>query len=205
MKFLRDHLYYHWWVYVISAVCVVALWLSVFGKLSQSAANEQINITYFGSSFDHISLQSDLYQLLPEKTMQNIKRISVENAVIEGEYDLNTLLRARISGNCDFFIIENAVLEEYEIDLASYFSPLESGALERLFGGAEQVEQNGKTYGIACGGHANITRYYSGSGSCQIFFNVNSVNLSDLSGGDKMQDAAIQAALYLTEDRNVSA
>lgn len=200
---LRNHLVYNWWLYLVSAVLVLALWLTVFARLAQPKANEQINITYIGTSFDHMKLQSDLYDSLPQRTAQGIKRISVENAVIEGEYDLNTLLRARAAGNCDFFIIENSVLENYKINLASYFPQLESEAVESIFGNVDKVAEEGKIFGLNCNSGMKISDYYSGKSECKIFFNKNSVNLSSLFDGKSEQDAAVQVIKYLTEGKDV--
>ncbi len=200
---LRNHLYYHWWVYVMSAALIVALWLSVFDRLAQPKANEQINITYIGGSFDHLKLQSDLYDVLPERTQQNIKRISVENAVIEGEYDLNTILRARTAGSCDFFIIESSVIGQYEMDLSSYFPEADASALETLVEDVEYIAEGGKVYGLSCTGGMTLASYYSGKNECMIFFNKHSVNLSDLFGGNEKQDAALQIIRFLTEAKDV--
>lgn len=202
---IRNYLYYHWWFYVISAVLVAALWGTVFAKLAEPKDYEQINITYIGSSFDHIKLQSDLEKVLPERSKQTIKRITVENAVIGGEYELNSILRSRTSGGCDFFIIESTVIEEYKVDLASYFPEVESQTAAGLFGGTEQATQGDKVFGLSLDEAGNIADYYSGKGVCEIFFNRHSVNLSDMFGGKKEQDAALAAVKYLTEVKDVQA
>ena len=201
----RNHLAYNWWLYIVVAVLVLVLWLSLFSRLAQPNNNEQINITYIGTSFDHLKLQSDLYDELPERTEQNIKKISVENAVIDGEYDLNTLLRARLAGNCDFVIIEGSIIEEYEIDLASYFAQLDIASFERIFGDIEAVTTDDKIFGLLCNSGTKMDNYYSGKNTCKIFFNKNSVNLSNLFGGKVEQDAAVQVIKYLTERKDVKA
>ncbi len=203
MKNLRNHIHYYWWTYIVAVVLVFALWLPLFSRLAEPKANEQINITYIGTSFNHLKLQSDLYDILPQRTKQGVKRISVENAVIEGEYDLNTILRARLAGSCDFFIIERSVIEDYEIDLASYFSEVDVTKLEKIFENIDKVTENNKNYGIALNSGMKISTYYSGKDGCVIFFNKNSVNMSDLFGNNTENDACVQVIKYLTEGKDV--
>jgi ABC-type glycerol-3-phosphate transport system substrate-binding protein len=200
---LKNYLRYNWWMYIVSAILVLALWLSVFSKLAELKANEQINITYIGSAFNHLELQSDLQDAMPDITNQNIKRVSVENAVVDGDYDLNTILRARSSGSCDFFIIESSVIEKYEMNLASYFSELSVSEIEKFFGNIGRVEEDGKLFGIELNENARLYDYYTGNGKLKIFFVNQSVNLSTLNGGDEEQDAAIQVIKFLAESNNV--
>lgn len=200
---LRTYFGYYWWTYVISAILAVVLWFSVFTLLAKPAENEQINITYIGTSFDAPALQSDLYEVMPALSRQGISRITVENGIVGGEVQLDTLLRSRIAGNCDFFMIESAVVKSYSLDYASYFEELPELTVEKYFPGSKGAVQNGKTFGIIPPGYARTGDYYGGKGEVYLFFVNNSVNLGDLYGGDGTYDAALKAAVWLTEDGNV--
>lgn len=200
---LRNHIVYYWWTYLISAVLIIMLWTTLFSKLAEPKANEQINITYIGSAFDHVKLQSDLQDVIPELSEQNIKRVSVENAGINGEYELNTILRARLAGNCDFIIIEGKVLEDYKLDLASYFAEVDADTLTQYFVNCENITEDNKTYGITLPSECKLHNYYLGKSDLKVFFNKNSVNLSDLFDGIKEQNAALEILKYLAEAKDV--
>lgn len=202
-KRFRNHLAYNWWLYIISCVLVAVFWVSVFTKLAEPKAHEQIAITYIGGSFQSDRLREELSACLPGLSGQGIRRVSVESVPVEGEYDLNMILRARMSGGCDFLILESDVTERFDIHLASYFAEVDAELLQTFFDGVERIEEEGKTYGILVRNGTRWYDYYAGDGALQIFFAEGSVNLGTLNGGTEEQDAALQMIKYLTEERNV--
>lgn len=75
---IKIHLQYSWWIYLLLAIAVVAIWLSIFAKLAEPKANEMLNITIVGS-VDENKMQSGISTALNGKTEKPLKEIRVES------------------------------------------------------------------------------------------------------------------------------
>ena len=195
-KEVPNHLQYKWWVYLLTAVLIVVLWLTVFGILAKPKATEKIGITFVGTEFNSAALEADLPEIIKNISQQEIKQVNVESVVEENVFTLDNILVARSQGVTDLFIWKG----ELKAGIEDRYAVLDEQIVTAALGDVTFHRVNGEAFAILLDG-ANFSKYYSGSEQCWLLVSVNSVNFGGANGvGSSENDAALMIVKYLLGD-----
>lgn len=191
----KAHMQYHWWKYALVLMTAVCVWGWTFHAVAQPKENERLHILLVGESFDEKSLESDLMQMLPNLTQQELRQIKVTQSKIIGD-DAWRILQARFY-EYDLVIIDEAYLPR-NIDAAVDYQGMTKEMLlhfskEMLY--AVTSANGTAAYGFEAGEEANLNQYFSGEGKCYCFPSPWSVNYAALNGSGSEQDDCGQKVL----------
>lgn len=196
---IKTHLQYEWWAYLLIAVAVIAIWLSVFAKFAEPAPNEMLNITVVGT-IDEKGMQDGLFAELKGKTNKQLKEVNIET-IAKNNAMLGELLAMRCVGDTDFIIFEEDAIYDNMGDL---FYPVDKELFSEYVPNAKYLEQNGETLGILLNGENTLNRFtnfYKGEKKCWLFITPASKNVAAMNGkGEKADNSALLAIQYLLEE-----
>ena len=192
-KEVTNHFQYKWWIYLLTAILIVVLWLTVFGIMAKPKATEKIGITFVGTEFNSAALESDLPGVIKSISQQEIKQVNVESIVEENVFTLDNILIARSQGVTDLFIWKG----ELKAGIEERYAVLDEQIISAALGDVTFHKVNGEAFAILLDG-ANFSKYYSGSEQCWLLVSVNSVNFGGANGiGLPENDAALMIVKYL--------
>ena len=199
---MRNHLQYNWWKYIIIIIFPIFLWTGIFSSLKAPDPDERVHILYVGQGLDTQQLQTRLTTVLPQRTTQQLKSITVTTA------DAASLSYSTLDVRCfdyDILIFQESSMPE-NVGQA-VFVRLTEDLLAQFPQGISYVETVADagvlTYGfaIAPGDHTPFTNYYTGTEKCYLFISPRSVNFDALNeNGSAGNDAGLKAAQYLLEN-----
>ncbi len=207
-KKIISHIQYNWIAYVLIAIAVILVWLTVFNALAQPEDNERISLIFYSDGWDSSILTAHLNAQIDSITVQKIKNVATEQASGDKAYLFQRLGTDMITN--DIIVIDVALLDEkssgaYAINPEEIFYELDRERLDALFGNVavDYLTADGKAYGIYLndpndGVKNNFEKIYSGEVSFAVFFSRESVNLDQMNGlGNKGDTAAIDVVRYL--------
>ena len=194
-KEIVNHLQYSWWAYILTAVFVIGLWLTVFGILAKPKNDEKLAIAFIGKNFDDSAFEDDLPNIIESSTNQRVKEVFVESIYSENNYTLDTIIVTRLQGTTDLFIWEGELKGGLEDRYALY----DENIVNSVLGEVTYHRVNGEAYAIRLNSeNKNFKKYYKGSEDCWLLMSPNSVNFGGANGKGKTEnDAAIQVIKYL--------
>ena len=193
-KEVANHFQYRWWAYLLTAVLVIGLWLSVFEIISKPKATEKIGISFIGKGFNAEGLEKDLPGVIKSNTSQNIKQINVESIEEDNVFTLDNIIVTRSQGTTDIFIWSG----ELKQGTKERFASLDEAKINSVIGDVTYYRIEGEAYALSLSGNNNFSKYYSGSEDCWLLVSAKSVNFGGANGkGLAENDAALQIAKYL--------
>ena len=193
-KEVTNHFQYRWWAYLLAAVVVIGLWLSVFEIISKPKPTEKIGISFIGKGFNAEALEQDLPEVVKTNSSQRIKKINVESIEEDNVFTLDSIIVTRSQGTTDIFIWTGELKEGIE----ERFANLDEAKVNSVLGEVSYYRIDGVAYAISLSGNINFSKYYSGSEECWLLVSANSVNFGGANGnGLAENDAALQITKYL--------
>lgn len=192
---MREHFRIHWWKYGVLLLLSVFLWCSVFSALQTPAPNQRMHILFVGSQLDAESLETELQEILPGLTQQQLLSICVDTT----EAISDSLLTARCF-DYDIIIFADGKMPE-NIGQNS-FVRLTAELLAQIPAEhyTELVESDLLVYGFRADSHSRLAGFYRGTDCCYVFVSPYSVNFDTLNETGKAgDDAALMALKYLLE------
>ncbi|MCR4562047.1 MAG: hypothetical protein K5694_02435 [Bacilli bacterium] len=199
-KNIRNHFAYLWWVYVVTGASIFAALFTIYDNLNQPKKSETLVLTYIGRGLDYVSLENKCSNSVKEFTSKTVKKLNVENPTIENAYQFDNIVRSRSSKGTDIFVFERSVLDEYKVDIPSYFAEVKEEAFARYFTSPITIDE--KIYGSAVTKTSLLAHYYSNNSTLELYWNVNSENLQALYGKGE-GDLGVEFATYLLGDSHV--
>ena len=198
---IGQHLYKKWWAYVLVLVLIVTLWALVYRTLDKPQDNEKLGITFIGKDFAPARLQQQLYDCMPSRSQQPIKKYSVESVVFSNDLSFANMFATRLISK-DMIIVQQSQLPEDVI--VGTFEPLPMEKLSPyLPQDAQFYQKDGVVYGIELtGSNNNFADFYSGEEKCYVFLIRNSLNMGGIFGkGNTSDDMALKVVQYLLEEK----
>lgn len=197
----RVRLTYTWWIYLVVAILIIALWIFVFDRLAQPKPNEKLLVSVAANHIQTDNMEQDLKDRLPQLSAQNVKQVTVESIPFDSTYNLTNALFSR-SLDADIIIVAHSAM--FEGIGEGYFPPINETEYKKAFGEVEFFrEKSGVAYGILLydGQTANnFSKYYTGTDKCWLFISGECVNTAGLNGkGESGNDAAVQTIKWLLE------
>ena len=197
------HISYFWWLYVLIAVVFALFWTFVVDIALQPGDTEELKIYFFCDNIDTGAFRSELTDVLPDITSQNIKSIRVGDVLNElyNPTALNSLLYARAQ-ECDFMIVKDELIPDGSFAPA-YFNIYDQAEIVAALGNVnfyvEEYKGTLYTYGIQISGDGmknNFTNFYGEDGKCWLMFCFKTCNMGDLTGNSP-NDAALQTIKWM--------
>lgn len=200
---MKNHLQFNWWKYLIIMILPIIVWCGIFDALAAPKPNEKVSILFIGEALDSQKLQQELWQVLPQRTEQPLREITVETALpreaaYQGQltawslqYDIIIIPKdymRQFLGQSVFVRLTQEMLRQFPA-VTPYEEFIEDGTSLpfglTLFDGTQQNRFAG------C---------YADNQACYLFISPYSVNFNTLNEAGKAgDDAALQAVLYLLE------
>lgn len=197
------HISYFWWLYVLIAVVFTLFWTFLVDIALQPGDTEELKIYFFCDNIDIDAFSSELTEVLPDITSQNIKSIRVGDVLNElyNPTALNSLLYARAQ-ECDFMIVKDELIPDGSFAPA-YFNIYDQAEIAAALGNVnfyvEEYKGTLYTYGIQVSGDGmknNFTSFYGEDGKCWLMFCFKTCNMGELTGNSP-NDAALQTIKWM--------
>lgn len=196
---MKNHLQFNWWKYLVIILIPILLWCSIFSALKKPDPDQRMHILYIGENLDAEALQTELKNVLPSLTLQQLKAVTVTVAP-PGEaaystlevrcFDYDILIFEQSSmpknvGQAVFVRLTDELLKQFPDAKLYQEDVMDAGTL---------------TYGFRIAANTRFAAHYSGDQTCYLFVSPRSENFNTLNeNGRAGNDSALKAAQYLLE------
>lgn len=196
---MKNHLQFNWWKYLVIILIPIILWCSIFSALKKPDPDQRVHILYIGEHLDTEALQTELKNVLPSLTAQQLKAVTVTVAP-PGEAAYSTL-EVRCF-DYDILIFEESSMPK-NVGQAVFVRLTDE--LLKQFPDAKLYQEDVPdagilTYALQFQAGTRFAEYYTGDQTCYLFVSPRSENFDTLNeNGRAGNDGALKAAQYLLE------
>ncbi len=209
MKKRSSYMQYHWWMYLLWAMAVFAIWFYLFYLVSLPKKDEKLSIAVFDKDFPAATLQWYISHEIEDITEQEIVSVKVESCGELGD-SIHKMVLSRLI-TADLIIVPETMLttDKTQTDKirVENFRIIPTDKLDAMVSGLEYYTVGDMAYGVYLtlddGITNNFESYLEDGERYILFFCDESSNHGGLFGiGDIEDRAGIDALEYLLEETN---